>query len=68
MNNTDWNLNFMEVITYKPVKRILISAKKDVFISKNLCRFSTDKIARMLPNCPTRNWKRGTGSECTAII
>ena len=21
MNNTDWNLNFMEVIIYKPVKK-----------------------------------------------
>ena len=50
------------------LKIILISAKKNVFISKNLCRFSTEKIARMLLNCRKRNWKRGTGSECTTII
>ena len=50
------------------LKIILISTKKDVFISKNLCHFSTEKIGRMLPKRWTRNWKRGVGSECTAII
>ena len=50
------------------LKIILISTKKDVFINKNLCYFSTEKIGRMLPKHWTRNWKRGVGSECTVII
>ena len=39
------------------LKIILISTKKDVFINKNLCHFSTEKIGQSYPNV-----ERGTGN------
>ena len=52
--------SMMAVITYKPVKNILISTRTKYLLARILIVF--------LPKCRARNWKRETGSQCIAII